>query len=65
MKAYSTIITATNKLGQLEVFDGPPIFAIDRAEADSACERLFPYAKVVEEDVNLDRMTATLFEPVD
>lgn len=50
MKSFKTEIRAISPAtGELAVFDGPPIIADTKEEAEEAVERLFPYAKVAEE----------------
>jgi hypothetical protein len=64
-KAWATIISAINRKGVIEDFDGPPVFAQTMEEAEAACERLFPYARVVEHDQVLQKLTDKLFNDVD
>ena len=51
MKLYKTVIHAVDpKTGDLTVFEGPPIMAWDKQQADEACIRIFPYAEVLQEE---------------
>ena len=61
MKLYKTIIHAVDpKTGYLTVFEGPPIMAGDKQDADSACTRLFPYAEVLQEENEASILKALL-----
>lgn len=65
MKAFSTIVTALNDHGKLEVFEGPPVFAPDRKSAEVEVKRLFPYAQIESEDNAMNSLADKLFENID